>query len=136
MTVAIGKLSFAARKDIRKGISWMSLMAFSALFEVSLLKLDISAKEELLQTHERHQRTVITFSENSYTIFFAFSGDCLGFSRNWERRDDILGMKVFMGAKMFLLYISAQISNPPSIHRFLGTTLAKGAHKTLFSPRT
>jgi hypothetical protein len=34
------------------------------------------------KTYERHQRMVITFSENSYTSLFVFSGADFGFSRN------------------------------------------------------
>jgi hypothetical protein len=33
-----------------------------------------------------------------------------------------LGIKVFNGVKILLLYISAQISYPPSIHKFLSKT--------------
>jgi hypothetical protein len=33
--------------------------------------------------------------------------------------ENTLGRKVLSGASMFLLYISAQISYPPSIHKFL-----------------
>ena len=38
-----------------------------------------------------------------------------------------LGMNVANGARIFLLYISAQISYPPSIHKFLYV----GAHEDL-----
>ena len=66
-TVDIGSLSFDPRKDIRNGTSATWLMAFNALFEVSLdrlinLLLQLSIVKN---THERHHNTVMTLSANS-----------------------------------------------------------------------
>lgn len=69
-------------------------------------------------TYERHQKRVITFSAKSYTNL-ADSTEPFGLEKNWERTIEIFGMKVASGFSMPLLNISAQISYPPSIQRFL-----------------
>lgn len=47
-----------------------------------------------------------------------------------------LGIKVFNGVKILLLYISAQISYPPSIHKFLYKIRQNRATYQTHSPNT
>jgi len=81
-TGARDSLSRDAKKDMRKGIRLMLLIAFKALLDVSLRRT-VSFFHQIhgTKTHDRHQRVVITLSANSYISFCAFSGAVLGFSR-------------------------------------------------------
>jgi hypothetical protein len=65
MTVAKGKESFAPRKDIKKGTSWISLIAFNALFEVSLQMLKRGSAEcrDVINLREAPQSGNDVFSE-------------------------------------------------------------------------
>lgn len=83
---------------MRKGTRFIELIAFNALFDVSLITLDHHwATWKSGDTHERHQNMVITFSANSYTTLLAFSGRAFGERRNWDKDEDILEMSAIGG---------------------------------------
>jgi len=77
---------------MRKGTRSIELIAFKALFDVSLITLEQGVIRKSEDTHERHQNMVITFSANSYTTLLAFSGRAFGERRNWDKDEDILQM--------------------------------------------
>lgn len=86
----IESLSREARKDIRNGTRVMSLIALSALLDVSLDFLsDYPAYAHDQGTHDRHHRMVMTFSANSYMSFLAFSGADFGSCRYCDKVPEI-----------------------------------------------
>lgn len=129
--MASGSLSRNPRKDIRNDTKPIWFMAFKALLDVSLVYLSFNLTRMMCyaNTHDRHHKIVMILSENSYTSFCAFSGAVLGFSMYCDRVLEIcsrrirptprllsnktrhaLGINVFNGDRMCLLYISAQMS--------------------------
>ncbi len=141
VTVDSGKLSLEARKDIKKGTSDIWFIAFKALFEVSLVFVSSrdashhrTATGYLRQAPEDRYHIVCELVDELLRILGRVLWRCeeLGQSARdlvlpiLERKVAngrvgcvTLGTNVLRGARMFLLYISAQMSNPPSIQRFL-----------------
>jgi hypothetical protein len=91
---ADGSLSREAKNDIKKGMRWTSLMAFNALFEVSLQLIYNTTRIYDQGTHERHHSVVITLSENSYISFCVLPGEGFGDSRYWANVVEICGRDV------------------------------------------
>ena len=65
------------------------------------------------QVHFLGTPGIVTTSWKSEQLMMSFSPISL------QLMLETFGTKGLSGAKMFLLYISAQMSNPPSIHKFL-----------------
>ena len=78
-----------SRNAMRKGARCNSLIAFNALFEVSLRLSVLFSLQQRGKTHERHHRIVITFSARLKTSSVVFSGAEVGEVTSLSRADDI-----------------------------------------------